>query len=144
MEALSGLDASFLYLESDDVPMNIGGVAILEGSLRFDDFLAFLSTSVHTVDRLQQKLASVASGVDRSYWVKDPDFDINRHVFRRQLPKPDGWQELRQMASDVFSGQIERDKPLWEFVFVEGGDSAKLAKFVDAVYNYSANSLSYR
>ncbi len=123
MEALSGLDASFLYLESDDVPMNIGGVAILEGSLSFDDFLAFLSARVHTVDRLQQKLASVASGVDRPYWVKDPDFDINRHVFRRQLPKPGGWRELRQMASDVFSGQIDRDKPLWEFVFVEGVDS---------------------
>ena len=69
MEALSGLDASFLYLESDDVPMNIGGVAVLQGSLSFDDFCLFLSERVHTVDRLQQKLVSVAAGVDRPYWV---------------------------------------------------------------------------
>lgn len=123
MEALSGLDASFLYLESDDVPMNIGGVAVLQGSLSYDDFCQFLSERVHTVDRLQQKLVSVAAGVDRPYWIKDPDFDLHRHVFHRHLPAPGGWSELRQLASDVFSGQIDREKPLWEFVFVDGVDN---------------------
>ena len=38
MEELSGLDASFLYLETPKIPMHIGGVAVMEGSLTFDDF----------------------------------------------------------------------------------------------------------
>ncbi|WP_100656452.1 WS/DGAT/MGAT family O-acyltransferase [Alteromonas flava] len=123
MESLSGLDAAFLYLESDTIPMHIGGVAIVEGSLDYHTFVEFIEQRVHIVPRLRQKLVSVPMGIDRPYWVDDPDFDLQRHIRHETLAKPGGWQELRQLASDIFSGQIERDKPLWEFVFVSGVDS---------------------
>lgn len=123
MEALSGLDATFLYLESDTVPMHIGGVAVLSGTLSFEDFKQFLLERVHTVPRLRQKLVSVVENVDRPYWVDDPDFDIDNHVRAQELSSPGGWRELRSLAGDVFSGQIERSKPLWEFVFVSGVDN---------------------
>ena len=41
MQALSGLDAAFLFLETNKVPMGIGGVAVLESTLKFDDFKNF-------------------------------------------------------------------------------------------------------
>ncbi|WP_100643231.1 WS/DGAT/MGAT family O-acyltransferase [Alteromonas facilis] len=120
MESLSGLDAAFLYLESDTIPMHIGGVAILQGSLAYEDFVTFMQQRVHTVPRLRQKLVSVPMSLDRPYWVDDPDFDLSNHLAHRTLPSPGGWRELRAMASDIFSGQIDRHKPLWEFVFVDG------------------------
>ncbi|WP_026375870.1 WS/DGAT/MGAT family O-acyltransferase [Aestuariibacter salexigens] len=122
MEELSGLDASFLYLESETMPMHIGGVAILEDSMRFEDFRVFLSQRVHTVPKLRQRLVSVPMSLDRPYWVEDPEFDLNNHIRAVSLPAPGGWRELRELASDVFSGQLDRDRPLWEFVFVEGVD----------------------
>ena len=42
MQALSGLDSSFLYLETDSQPMHVGGLNIYEGSLSFEDFRSFL------------------------------------------------------------------------------------------------------
>ena len=123
MEELSGLDASFLYLESDAIPMHIGGVAIIEGTLKFEDFFQFFEKRVHTVERLRQKLVSVPMSLDRPYWVDDPDFDLNNHLARVTLQRPGGWQELRSLASNVFSGQLSRDKPLWSFVFVDGVDN---------------------
>ena len=123
MEELSGLDASFLYLESEKIPMHIGGVAILEGTLKFDDFYSFFEQRVHAVERLRQKLVSVPMSLDRPYWVNDPDFDMANHVTKATLDKPGGWRELRALASDVFSGQMDRERPLWEFVFVEGVDN---------------------
>jgi WS/DGAT/MGAT family acyltransferase len=123
MEELSGLDASFLYLESEDIPMHIGGVAILEGTLDFNDFYEFFEKRVHIVDRLRQKLVSVPMSLDRPYWADDPNFDLKNHVTRVTLERPGGWRELRNLASDVFSGQLDRDKPLWSFVFVEGVDN---------------------
>jgi len=42
MQALSGLDLSFLYLETDSQPMHVGGLNVYEGSLSFEDFKSFL------------------------------------------------------------------------------------------------------
>jgi diacylglycerol O-acyltransferase len=123
MEELSGLDASFLYLETSKIPMHIGGVAILEGSLSFDDFKQFVADRLHTVDKLTQKLVTVPFSLDRPYWVEDPDFDINMHLHRTALPRPGGWKELRYLASRIFSQQLNRERPLWEFIFVEGIDT---------------------
>jgi diacylglycerol O-acyltransferase / wax synthase len=123
MEELSGLDASFLYLETPKIPMHIGGVAILEGSLSFDDFKQFVADRLHTVDKLTQKLVTVPLSLDRPYWVEDPDFDINLHLHRTALPRPGGWKELRYLASHIFSQQLNRERPLWEFIFVEGIDT---------------------
>ncbi|MFT5984345.1 MAG: diacylglycerol O-acyltransferase, partial [Ulvibacter sp.] len=99
MKELSGLDASFLYLETPKIPMHIGGVAIIEGSLEFDDFRQYVSERVHTVEKLTQKLVTVPLSLDRPYWVEDPDFDINMHMHRTALPRPGGWKELRYLAS---------------------------------------------
>jgi len=123
MEELSGLDASFLYLETSKIPMHIGGVAILEGSLSFDDFKQFVADRLHTVDKLTQKLVTVPFSLDRPYWVEDPDFDINMHLHRTALPRPGGWKELRYLASRIFSQQLNRERPLWEFIFVDGIDT---------------------
>jgi len=123
MEALSGLDASFLFLETAKIPMHIGGVAILEGSIKFEDFKAYIEERLHTVDKLTQKLVTVPMSLDRPYWVDDPDFDINMHLHHTALPKPGGWRELRYLASRLFSQHLNRERPLWEFIFVEGLDS---------------------
>jgi diacylglycerol O-acyltransferase len=123
MEALSGLDASFLYLETAKMPMHIGSIAIIEGTISFDDFKAYIRQRLHKVERLQQKLVFVPLGLDRPYWVLDPDFNLNRHLFSTALPKPGGWQELRYLASQEFSIQLSRERPLWEFIFVEGLDN---------------------
>ena len=123
MQELSGLDASFLYLETPKMPMHIGGVTIIEGSLEFEDFRQYIQERLHTVDKLTQKLVTVPMSLDRPYWVDDPDFDLSMHLYRTALPRPGGWKELRYLASRLFSQQLNRDRPLWEFIFVEGLDS---------------------
>jgi diacylglycerol O-acyltransferase / wax synthase len=122
MEELSGLDASFLYMETPKMPMHIGSVNILEGSMQFDEFKQFIEDRVHMVAKLTQKLVTVPLSLDRPYWAEDPDFDINMHLHRTALPRPGGWKELRYLASRLFSQQLNRDRPLWEFIFVEGID----------------------
>ena len=123
MQALSGLDAAFLFLESNKQPMHIGGVAILESSLKFEAFKQFLNQRIHTVPKLREKLVHSPLNIDRPHWVFDQDFDIDLHIHRTALPKPGGWTELRYLASQVFSLKLDRERPLWEFTFVEGVDN---------------------
>ena len=123
MKALSGLDASFLYLETPRMPMHIGSMAIIEGTINFEDFKTYIEQRLHQVERLQQKVVFVPLGLDRPYWVQDPNFDLDRHLFCTALPKPGRWQDLRDLASQEFSIQLSRERPLWEFIFVEGLDN---------------------
>lgn len=123
MEELSGLDASFLFLETEKIPMHIGGVAILEGSMQFEDFFKYIEDRVHLVDKLTQKLVNTPLSIDKPYWVEDPDFDLNLHIRKTKLPSPGSWKELRYLSSQHFSNMLDRDRPLWEFIFVEGLDN---------------------
>jgi diacylglycerol O-acyltransferase len=65
----------------------------------------------------------VPLNIDRPLWVQDPNFDLNMHLIRTALPQPGNWKELRYLASQEFSKQLSRERPLWEFIFVEGVDS---------------------
>ena len=123
MEELSGLDASFLFLETEKIPMHIGGVAILEGSMQFEDFFQYIEERVHLVDKLTQKLVNVPLSLDKPYWIQDTDFDLHLHVKKTRLPAPGSWKELRYLASQHFSNMLDRERPLWEFIFVEGLDN---------------------
>lgn len=123
MQPLSGLDSSFLYLETPNIPMHVGSLDIYEGSLSFEDFRDFISERISLAPRLQQKLVQVPLSFDHPYWVDDPDFDIDLHLHHTALPKPGDWKQLRRLTSRVFSQPLNRSRPLWEFVFVEGLDS---------------------
>jgi len=120
MESISGLDASFLYAETPTSPMHIGSVAIIEGSLDFKTFKKHFESKIHQIPRFRQRLVSIPFGIDYPYWVDDPNFNINLHIQRIALPKPHGWQELRSMASSIFSEHLDRSRPLWSMTFVEG------------------------
>ncbi|MCX7553572.1 wax ester/triacylglycerol synthase family O-acyltransferase [Marinicella sp. S1101] len=122
MQPLSGLDSSFLYLETDTQPMHVGSVNVYEGSLSFEDFKSFLLERLPLAPRLFQRLVQVPMSIDHPYWVDDPNFDIDMHLHHTALPRPGDWQALRKLASRIFAQKLDRNRPLWEFVFVEGLD----------------------
>lgn len=123
MQQLSGLDSSFLYLETPNTPMHVGGLNVYEGSLSFDEFKQFLSERLHLAPRLLQRLVTVPMGLGNPSWIDDPDFDINLHLHHAALPKPGDWKSLRKLTSRMFSQPLNRNRPLWEFIFVEGLDA---------------------
>lgn len=122
MEELSGLDASFLYLETPNAPMHIGSMAVIEGSFEFETFRELILSRIHLVRGFRQRLVTVPLSLDRPYWVDDPNFNIDRHLHHVALPEPRNWKQLRKLASRMFSDPLDRSRPLWEMVFVEGLD----------------------
>ena len=56
-------------------------------------------------------------GVD---WVDDPGFDLERHVHRLALPAPGDRSALQELAADLASTPLDRDKPLWDAYVVDG------------------------
>ena len=125
MQQLTGLDSAFLYLETPNAPMQIGGLSIVEaetpnGRLTLDRVRDLLASRIHLSRTFTQRLVEVPLKLGRPYWTRDEDFDLDRHVQRTQLPEPGGWRELQALMAWEFSQPMDRDKPLWEVLFVEG------------------------
>ncbi len=132
MDRLSGLDASFLYLETPAQLMHVCGIVVLDpdtisGGYSFDGFKAELERRVVAIPAFRRMLRQVPFGVDHPLWVNDDDFDIDRHVHRMGLPSPGGEKELSELAAHVAGIQLDRSRPLWEMYVVEGLASGKVA-----------------
>jgi diacylglycerol O-acyltransferase len=125
-DRLTGLDASFLHIESDSSHMHVAGVMLFEGSPpAHDEIVDALERKMHLVPRYRQKLAFVPLQQGRPRWVDDPHFNLDYHVRTTALPEPGSEEQLRNLAGRVFSQQLDRDKPLWEMWVVEGLDGGE-------------------
>ncbi len=125
MRQLSGLDSAFLYLETPNAPMQIGGLSIVEAETpngRFDlaTLRDLLASRIHSSRAFTQRLVEVPLKLGNPYWTRDEDFSLDRHLGRTQLPEPGGWKELSALMAWEFSRPMDRDKPLWEILLVEG------------------------
>jgi diacylglycerol O-acyltransferase / wax synthase len=120
-DRLTGLDASFLHLESPSAHMHVAGVMLFEGSPPgHDELVKAIESRLHLVPRYRQRLALVPFGQGRPRWVDDPHLNLNYHVRSTALPAPGSEEQLRNLAGRVFSQRLDRDKPLWELWVVEG------------------------
>lgn len=123
MEPLSGFDSLFVSLETPNMHMHVGSVNVVEGSLQFDAFRDLIASRVHLIPSFRQRLVTVPFGLGRPVWVDDPEFDLDLHLQHIALPAPGGWSELRHLAARIFSDPLDRGRPLWQLVFVEGIDA---------------------
>ncbi len=121
MDWMSPIDSSFLHVENATTPMHIGGVSIFAGPPPpFQELRAMVAGKLDLVPRYRQKVRSVPLAAAPPAWIDDPHFSLDYHLRHTAIPRPGTEQQLRQMASRVFSQHLDRDKPLWELWAVEG------------------------
>ena len=125
MQRLSGLDASFLYLETPAQPLHVCSILELDtstmpGGYTFDRLRDALALRVKAMPEFREKLADSAFNLDHPVWVEDNDFDVSRHLHRIGLPPPGGRVELAEIAGHIASLPLDRTRPLWEMWAIEG------------------------
>ena len=125
MDRLSGLDASFLYLETPAQLMHVCGVIVLDpstmpGGYSFETLRDHLEAGVRDVPTFTRKVRKVPLGLDHPIWVQDRHFAIDRHVHRLALPAPGGYRELTELTGHLAGLPLDRSRPLWEMWVIEG------------------------
>src|SRR6201986_5107369 len=122
---LSSMDASFLYLETPEMPMHVGSMAIFrlpddyKGDF-FEDFRAMIASRLHIAPILKSRLEKTPLDIDHPSWVEDDHFDIDRHIFRGSLPAPHDRATLERIVGWMHAKLLNRARPLWEFYVFEG------------------------
>jgi len=138
---LSGADAAFLNLERKEIPLNIACVAIFDGPIPFEDFVAKIDSKLHMVPRYRQVVVPPPYNLGYPTWEWDPHFDIRRHVLRARLDPPGGEAELSALAGRILSQVMDRRKPLWEIYVVEGLQDGRGA-LIPRVHHALADGIS--
>ncbi|MGV0791093.1 WS/DGAT/MGAT family O-acyltransferase [Mycolicibacterium sp. XJ1819] len=127
MQRLSGLDASFLYLETAKQPLHVCSILELDtstmpGGYTFDRFRDAFSLRIKAMPQFREKIADSRFNPDHPVWVEDNDFDIDRHLHRIGLPSPGGHAELAEICGHIASLPLDRSRPLWEKWVIENVD----------------------
>ena len=125
MERLTGLDASFLYLETSAQPMHVCSILELDtstmpGGYSFDRLRDALALRLKAMPEFREKLANSPLNLDHPVWVEDEAFDVDRHLHRIGLPPPGGRAELSEICGHIASLPLDRGRPLWEMWVIEG------------------------
>ena len=134
MDRLSGLDASFLYLESPAQLMHVCGLVMLDPDTIPDgySFAAMrkgIDERVRDVAHFTRRTKLVPLRLDHPVWVPDTHFDIEHHVHRLALPRPGGYAELTDLVGQLAGMPLDRSRPLWEMWVIEGCADDKVAVF---------------
>ncbi|HEV7203092.1 MAG TPA: wax ester/triacylglycerol synthase family O-acyltransferase [Jatrophihabitans sp.] len=116
---------STAFLDAEDAERNaslaIGSLAVFEGPApAFTEVRDLIAGRLPLIPRYTQKLRTVPFDLVAPRWVDDPEFDLSWHVRATALPTPGGRDEIGHLMSRVMSRRMDRNRPLWEYWFVEG------------------------
>src|ERR1700730_14202850 len=125
MRRLTGIDATFLYLQTASVQPYVASVAVFDpstvpGGYSFDKVKALVEDRLPLLPPFRWRLVEVPFQLTHPMWIEDPDFDLDYHVRRAALPAPGGDRELSEFAAEVFGRPLDRARPLWEMYVIEG------------------------
>ena len=125
MKQLSGVDASFLYMETNKVWGHVSGLAVFRrpdvlGWSAHEALCRQLTAIIPKVPPLSRRLVDVPLQLDHPYWVQDPDFDLEYHVRDTAVPPPGNQEQLAALVARLIARPLDRNHPLWETYVIEG------------------------
>src|SRR3954466_4066426 len=125
MKQLTGLDATFLHLETGSQFGHVSGLSIfarpdVPGYEPYARWRAQLEQRLHRLEPLRRRLVEIPLGLDHPYWIRDPDFDLDFHVRHTAVPPPGRDHQLANVVGRIVARPLDRRRPLWLSYVIEG------------------------
>ena len=124
MKSLTGLDATFLYLETPEMPMHVGSFNLcalpagFKGSFH-KAVIEHISRRMHLAPVFSRKLVFMPLDLGHPLWVEADSVDIGFHIRRADSAKkgaaPMTLAQAHKLCAQLHSELIDRNFPLWEF-----------------------------
>jgi WS/DGAT/MGAT family acyltransferase len=113
---MSGVDLSWLRMDTPENPMMISSVLIFDAPIAITDLKRVLNERFLKFRRFRQRVVEKGGKV---YWQDDPLFNLDSHVHRRALPGRADKAELQALVSDLNSSAMDFRRPLWQIDYVD-------------------------
>ncbi len=118
---MNGVESLMWELERD--PRLSSAFANITVFDRPPDRLAFrarMEAATTAVPRLRERVVEQRNPLAHPLWVEDPDFDIDHHLRWVTLGGDADERELLDLVATLSGRPFDRERPLWEFVTIEG------------------------
>jgi diacylglycerol O-acyltransferase / wax synthase len=138
MERLTAQDLMNLWPDEFGWPMDIGAVAILDGTrliepdgrFKIDAAREAIARRLHMVPRFRQQLYTPRPGLGGPLWVDAQCFDLGSHVGVFQLSPPADEAQLLFAVEQLRVRRLDRSRPLWEMWFLPGLSHQRVGLFI--------------
>lgn len=132
MELMAPTDSMFLFVESREHPMHVGGLSLFESPEGADrdfvrDFYDALIANHEFQPTFRKRPATIMGGIAPVAWAYDDHIDVDYHVRRSALPSPGRVRDLLELTSMLHTSLLDRHRPLWEVQVVEGLSDGRFA-----------------
>ncbi len=124
MKSLTGLDATFLYLETPEMPMHVGSFNLCELPAGFKgsfhkEVTRHIALRMHLAPVFSRKLVFMPLDLGHPLWVEADSVDISFHIRRADSAKKGAaamtLAEAHKLCAQLHGELIDRNYPLWEF-----------------------------
>lgn len=129
MQQLGALDNLMIEGELPNIPMHMSAVMLYDTAGKRGANRLFKALGADFEDSVYRhfpilccKLDELPLQLDKGYWVEDTHFDSSYHITREALPRPQNWQALYRMIGEFHARPLDRAKPLWQVMVVDGLD----------------------
>ena len=124
MKQLTGIDATFLFMETANQFGHVSSFSVYERpDADYEPLAAWrrqLAGRIHLLEPLRRRLRVVPLGLDHPYWIDDPDFDLDFHVRHTAVAPPGDDHQLGALVARIVGRPLDRSRPLWESYVIEG------------------------
>ncbi len=121
-------DAFAWYMEKDPLLRStVVCVLLLDSSPDWDRLPERLERSTRRSPGFRHRVVLPPLRLATPRWVVDPDFDLSWHVRRFEAAPPRTLATVLEFARKTGMAGLDRDRPLWEFTFIEGIEGGQTA-----------------
>jgi diacylglycerol O-acyltransferase len=121
VDRMSGFESLMWELERDpQLTSAFANLTVFDRPPNRRTFRARMERATLAVPRLRQRVVTGLNPLDRPRWVEDPDFDIDHHLRWTHLGPDATAADLYELAATLSGQPFDRQRPLWEFVTIEG------------------------
>ncbi len=125
---MSGFESLMWELERDPrLSSAFANLTILDRSPNRAKLRDRMASAADAVPRLRQRVMEPRVPWEAPRWVDDPDFDIDHHLRWVHLSGANDKRALYDLAAVLMRQPFDRQRPLWEFVTIEGLPDGKAA-----------------
>ena len=148
MQQLSGIDVSFLNMETPSVYGHVASMTIFDvenappGGAGVEATKRVILERIDKLAPFRRRLVEVPLGLDLPYWIEDPNFDIDFHVRGHAVPAPGTPDQLAEVVSRIHARPLDRSRPLWELYVIEGVDGGRRIAQLTKVHHATIDGAS--
>lgn len=115
-------------VESDPhLASGMAAISVLDRSPDVGLLRTRLADAAAAIPQLRRRAVSTLGPLAAPDWQDDPDFSIDNHFRTESLAAPADEGELCRRAVELTHAGFNRERPLWEFVLIEGLDGGRTA-----------------